>query len=62
MQQARAIARSLNLRIETNGLPSAALNSQRIETLEEITSKLSDFLLAVEFESGFVVRKNAAEE
>lgn len=45
-----------------NGLPSAALNSQRIETLEEITSKLSDFLLAVEFESGFVVRKNAAEE
>jgi hypothetical protein len=44
------------------GLPPAAPNSEQIQTLKEITSKLPDLLLAVEFQAGFVVAKKAGEE
>jgi len=44
------------------GLPQAAPNSEQIQTLREITSKLPDLLLAVEFQAGFVVAKKAGEK
>jgi hypothetical protein len=44
------------------GLPPPAANSVQVQTLREITTKLTDLLLAVEFRAGFVVAKKAGEE
>jgi hypothetical protein len=43
------------------GLPQVAANSEHIQTLREIAAKYPELLLAVEFQDGFVVAKNAGE-